>query len=93
MDIRRSDIVRSLAGRDKDMLFFAVDVSNGYVLIADGKGRKIESPKRKKLKHLRLESQSSCTTAERLRSGENVSNNELRRALAEYAGSPKYKEV
>ena len=45
----------SLAGRDKDLICTVVGIPDdeGYVLIADGKVRKVENPKKKKLKHLK----------------------------------------
>ena len=49
---RRMRIVRSLAGRDKDRLFLVVGVTDkGELLLADGKTRKVETPKKKKEKH------------------------------------------
>lgn len=46
-------IVRSKAGRDKFRFFVVIDVvDNDYVTIADGDLRKIDSPKKKKIKHL-----------------------------------------
>lgn len=52
-------IARSTAGRDKDKIFVIVGVlDEAYVLIADGRSRKIEKPKKKKLKHLRAVGQS-----------------------------------
>ncbi len=48
-------MVISLAGRDKGRIAAVVGVvDENYVLIADGRTRKTESPKRKKLKHLRV---------------------------------------
>lgn len=45
----------SLAGRDKGRAFLIVEIlDEGYVAIADGQLRKIDKPKRKKLKHLKL---------------------------------------
>lgn len=44
----------SKAGRDKGRLFIILERDGDHVLIADGKLRKIEKPKRKKLMHLRL---------------------------------------
>lgn len=85
MELRISDIVVSLNGRDAGNKFFVVDMEDGYAGIADGKGRRIEKPKRKKIKHLRLAGRSENRAAEKLRSCEKVTNNELRRALAEYA--------
>lgn len=84
MDIDRSDIVLSIAGRDQGTLFYVLDVADGYVLIADGKGRRLEKPKRKKLKHVQKVARVESRVAEKLRSGEKVLNSELRRDLAAY---------
>ena len=48
MEIAASNIVRSVAGRDQGKLFIVLAVEGEYLLLADGKGRKAESPKRKK---------------------------------------------
>ena len=85
MDIRLSDVVRATAGRDKDKLFFVVGMEDGMVFLADGKGRRLEAPKRKKLKHVRLEARRDCRAAVKLQSGAKVTNSELRRALAEFS--------
>ena len=84
MDISKSDIIISLAGRDKGMLFYVVDVEENYVLIADGKGRKLENPKRKKLKHVRRVSRTETRVAVKLQNGDKVLNSELRRDLAAF---------
>ena len=85
-DIVTSDVVAALCGRDKGALMMVVDIdSEGYALLADGKLRKIEKPKRKKLKHIRLVTHSDCRVAQKIRAGERLSNSEIRRALADYA--------
>ncbi len=84
MDIGRSDIVISLNGRDKGKIFFVLDTDDSYALLCDGKVRRTEKPKRKKLKHIRLEARHDCRTAEKIRAGDKVTNSEIRRALAEY---------
>ena len=48
MDIAKSDLVLATAGREKGRLFFVVDVQNEYLLLADGRSRRLEAPKRKK---------------------------------------------
>ncbi|MBO5870443.1 MAG: RNA-binding protein [Clostridia bacterium] len=55
MDDLIGHLVVSLAGRDKNVVCAVVGKSDdeGYVLIADGKIRKVENPKKKKLKHLK----------------------------------------
>lgn len=46
-------VVRSKAGRDTGRLFLAVGVfDEEHLLVADGDLRKVEKPKKKKLKHL-----------------------------------------
>lgn len=52
-EISRGDFVISLAGRDRGRTFIVTEVcGDGYIMIADGKLRKVEKPKRKKLKHV-----------------------------------------
>jgi len=49
------DIVLALAGRDSERLFAVVGIiDENYVYIADGKSRKSEFPKKKKVKHIEL---------------------------------------
>ncbi|MGI5971221.1 MAG: hypothetical protein ACOX7P_05800 [Oscillospiraceae bacterium] len=85
MDIEISDIVVSLAGRDKGKYFFVVGTDGDYAFIADGKGRCIGSPKRKKRKHLRRVAESDSRVAYKLMAGDRVLDSEIRRALAAYA--------
>ncbi|WP_330375157.1 KOW domain-containing RNA-binding protein [Paraclostridium sordellii] len=52
-DLCIGQVVRNLSGRDTGRLFFVVKViDKEYVLISDGKKRKLEKPKLKKVKHL-----------------------------------------
>lgn len=80
-----ADIVISLNGRDAGKRFIVIETQEEYSLIADGKGRRLEKPKKKKNKHLRFESKAGCIISEKLAKGEKITNNELRRMLAEYA--------
>ena len=54
MDIAKSNIVRSVAGRDAGSLFFVLAAEGDFLLLADGKQRRLESPKRKRRKHVVL---------------------------------------
>ena len=82
MDVARSDLVRSCAGRDKGQIFYVVETDELYVYLADGKGRRLENPKRKKRKHIELLPRRDSRVAEKIRSGDKVLNSELRRELA-----------
>ncbi len=75
-------VVSSKAGRDKDKLFLVIDIlDDQYVLIADGDLRKIEKPKKKKVKHLINHSISNDIIKEKLEKGEKIENIYLRREL------------
>ena len=82
MDISRSDVVLSMAGHDKGMLFFVLDTDGVYVSLANGKERKVEKPKRKKSKHVRKLPRPDSLLTEKIRSGKPLLNSELRRELA-----------
>lgn len=84
MELSKSDIVLALSGRDRGKYFFVIETEVEYVLIADGKSRKLEKPKRKKSKHLQLAARAESRVAAKLRSGDKVLNSELRRELADY---------
>ena len=86
MDIARSDIVKSTAGRDKGKYFFVLEVEEDFLLLADGKTRKLDAPKRKKRKHVQFAARWDCRAAEKIRSEERITNSELRRALAAFGG-------
>ena len=83
--LRIADIVISINGRDAGKKFIVIETETGYSLIADGKGRKYEKPKRKKNKHLKVDNTASGKLADKLISGEKVTNSEIRRFLAAYA--------
>lgn len=52
-ELQVGSVVKSLKGHDKDKFFVVIEVvSDKYVRIADGKTRKISTPKLKKIKHL-----------------------------------------
>ena len=82
-EISISDIIVSTAGRDQGKLFYVIGTEGVYALIANGKDRKLEHPKRKKLKHVRFVTRTDSRVAAKLRTGEKVLNSELRRDLAE----------
>lgn len=52
MEYRIGQMVRSKAGRDNGKAFVVVALESNYVYVADGASRKLEAPKKKKLKHI-----------------------------------------
>jgi Ribosomal protein L14E/L6E/L27E len=53
VEIRIGSVVESAAGHDKGVLFAVIGFADEkHALIADGKVRRLEKPKKKKLRHL-----------------------------------------
>ena len=73
MEIERGSLVYSIAGRDKGVLFLVLKREGDFVYLADGKLRRTENPKKKKLKHVNK-------TNTLLEIGE-VSNSDIRKLL------------
>jgi len=84
MELRKGDIVLSLCGRDKGHALFVADLDEGYAILVDGKGRRLEQPKRKKQKHCKFLDRDASRVSEKFSIGERVTNQDVRRALAAY---------
>ena len=82
MEVDKSSLIVSKAGRDKGQLFYVIDTDEQYVYLADGKSRRLEKPKRKKRKHVEQVPRTESRIAEKIRNGEKVLNSESRKELA-----------
>ena len=77
-------MARSLAGRDAGIICLIVREEDENVFIADGRDRRVETPKKKNRKHVRL---ITGENGEPIRfSGEALTNRFLRNWLREQAG-------
>ena len=76
-----SDLVRSTAGRDCGKLFYCIGGDQRSVLLANGKDRTLDQPKRKSRRHVQKVLRSETRVAIKLKSGDKVLNSELRRDL------------
>lgn len=73
----------SKAGRDKNKIFIIIgQEDDDYCLIADGRLRRIETPKRKKRKHLYITAYFIDDICKKIRSGEKISNAEFRKIIS-----------
>lgn len=54
MNLIKGMVVKAIAGRDEGKFFIIKDVEGKYAYITDGNSRKLNNPKKKSLKHLRL---------------------------------------
>ena len=72
---------RSLAGHDKGRLYVVLEAEGDSVLVADGKYRTLDRPKRKKRKHLQPDFTISAEVAERIRQQQSLRDEDLRKAI------------
>lgn len=54
MQLTKGQIVKSFAGHDKFQNFVVVDFDTKFAFISDGKHKKLLSPKKKSLKHIKM---------------------------------------
>ena len=86
-NIHISDVVVSTAGRDKYELFYVIDEDPVYLMLANGKDRTLDKPKRKR-KHIQKVLRSETRVANLTKICDKVLNSELRgvsAGIAEYA--------
>ena len=86
-DFTIADVVASTAGRDQGEVFYVIDEDPVYLMLANGKDRTLDKPKRKKRRHVQKVLRSETRVADKLRAGDKVLNSELRRDLAFLARS------
>lgn len=81
-----ADIVLSLAGRDKGQLMLVVAEEGDSLLLANGRVRRAESPKRKRRKHVSRQGACDARTCTKLLENGRLTNSEIRKALALWTG-------
>ena len=86
MGAETGQLVLSLAGRDRGGLFCVTGRQGEWLLLADGKRRRISAPKRKKPRHVQAVDTEGFThpALEALGRGEPITDRSLRRALAAF---------
>lgn len=83
MEVIAGMVVRSIAGRDKGDVFLVLSREGEYAYLANGELRKVDRPKKKKLKHLQPSSKVSEFIKNKLETTGKVTNSEVRKALSE----------
>lgn len=78
-------IVISKKGRDMGKYLAVINCDKNYVFVADGKERKLETPKRKNIKHISI-------TADTLTKDQMKTNKQLKKAIAVYKDTVTLKE-
>ena len=84
MTLQVGDVVRAAAGHDRGDLFLILREEGDFVWLVDGRHRKIETPKKKRRKHVVSAGLWTHPVAGRMKDGEPVLDSEIRRALAAF---------
>ncbi len=72
----------SKAGHDKGQMYVIIGEENDMVYLADGKLRKLDNPKKKKLKHLQLvKSNLDADLVEKIINKQTIYNEEIKLAI------------
>ncbi len=79
--------VRSLAGRDRGRLYLVVGFSPPYILVADGRDRGADRPKKKNVRHVGVLKFVDEGVAAMIAGGRKATDREIRAALKAAAGT------
>lgn len=83
-EIQIGSLVRAVAGKEAGKYYVILKAESEYVYLSDGKRRKAELPKKKKLKHIAFVGYyDKCITEECL-SGNRITNKMVKRAISDY---------
>ena len=86
MDIKTGTFVISKAGRGKGRLFITLYVEGSFAWITDGKTRRLDNPKKKKLMHLQPVKYTDDAVTEKL-NAKKLLDSDIRKAIQAYIGN------
>lgn len=77
-------LAKSIAGRDKGRYMVIIDIiDENHVYVVDGDLRRVENPKKKKIKHLQMLNKRADLIAEKLAKKRKINNEDIKEALNE----------
>ena len=81
MELRKGMLAISKAGHDKDSWYVILNIEETHALLVNGTNRTIDSPKKKKRKHLQPVNEVPEVLQEKLQKEEVWTNEEIKRAI------------
>lgn len=72
---------QSKAGRDKDAIYIIIKLDGDFVFVVDGDYKKIEKPKKKRLKHIKLIDSISEAIEKNLKTGKVIHDSQVSSAI------------
>jgi ribosomal protein L14E/L6E/L27E len=82
--MEKGQIVYSKAGRDKQEIFIIFDILDDFVFLVNGKSRKIDKPKKKKIKHIQKTNYISQIIKEKIKDNLLILDSDLRKEILNY---------
>ena len=89
--INAGNLVISIAGRDKGRYFLVMKIDEKYVYLCDGKKRKIDKIKKKKIKHVQKTNYFSKELSEKINNNYEITNKQIRDFIKEIIVSKEVK--
>jgi large subunit ribosomal protein L14e len=85
LNVTLGEVVFSKAGRDRGKKFVIIDIEDtNYVFVSDGDLRRIDKPKKKKIKHLEFTGIVIDSLNVKLKNNMKITNSEIRKVLAAF---------
>lgn len=85
IDVRVGRVAKSKTGRDKGRVFLVYQVlENDYVTVVDGDLRRLDKPKKKKVKHLAFYNEVVSEFEEKVNNKANINNAYIRKLLESF---------
>lgn len=76
---------RSMAGHDKGKLYVILSCDDNTVTVSDGRLKKVESPKKKNIKHIKvIKKKHDESLKEKIENGDKAVNEAIKRAIKLY---------
>ncbi|MGI6405983.1 MAG: RNA-binding protein [Syntrophaceticus sp.] len=83
--IKLGQLVRSKRGRDRGKYYLVIEIINdNFVYLVDGEKRRMDNPKQKNIKHLKVYPAVAGDIVQKWEAGKNPGNNEVRRVITEF---------
>ena len=85
MEYTVGQVVYSKSGHDMGKAFIVTEVEDGYVYLVDGKNRKMDKPKKKKLKHVQTTNYSDAELKNKIENKEYLLDADFVKAIKKYS--------
>lgn len=80
----------SLAGHDHNNIYVIVDADDKYVYLVDGKLKKVDNPKKKKIKHVQLIKRTDDTITGKIENNVALTNEDIKYAIKTFSRYDEY---